>query len=218
MLATWINMNNIEELYVRSNTILWFKYPIAGIIPKFWFKKRKKKKIKIIRSVHHNFVITVSLHGTCTWKALESIADIWQSQVYKGDSRPCIPSRVMVLSAMGLLLGVFGVKCKTYVARIFAPCSKCRWYMHLMNHGYFDYGQPKDSQFEPHARIKMIQVLGSHLYICNDSVVDLRMHSEHINCPCRSILEIGLWNIWSSGLVSRLWCSRCPDRYPAGPL
>ena len=37
--------------------------------------------------------------------------------------------------------------------------SRCKWNTHLMNHIYFDYR--KDPQFEPHARIKMAQVLGS---------------------------------------------------------
>ena len=39
--------------------------------------------------------------------------------------------------------------------------------MHLTNQGYFDYRKkPEDSLFEPHAGIKMAQVLGSPLYIC----------------------------------------------------
>ena len=43
--------------------------------------------------------------------------------------------------------------------------SRCRWHMHLMNHGYFDYWKTRRPQFEPHARIKMVQVLGSPVYI-----------------------------------------------------
>ena len=37
--------------------------------------------------------------------------------------------------------------------------------MHLTNYRYFDYGKPKDPQLEPHAEIKMAQVLGSPMYI-----------------------------------------------------
>ena len=33
---------------------------------------------------------------------------VYASQIYKGDPRPRIPSRVMALSAMGFKLGVFG--------------------------------------------------------------------------------------------------------------
>ena len=38
--------------------------------------------------------------------------------------------------------------------------------MHLMNHNYF-MGKPEDTQFEPHAGIKMAQVLVSLVYICD---------------------------------------------------
>ena len=39
--------------------------------------------------------------------------------------------------------------------------------MYLTNPGYFDYKiNSKDPQFEPHARVKMAQVLGSLVYIC----------------------------------------------------
>ena len=34
------------------------------------------------------------------------------------------------------------------------------------NHGYFDYKKNPETQFEPHADIKMEQALGSPLYIC----------------------------------------------------
>ena len=38
---------------------------------------------------------------------------------------------------------------------------------HMMNLGYFDYKKkPEDPQFEPHAGIKIAQVLGSLVYIC----------------------------------------------------
>ena len=43
-----------------------------------------------------------------------------------------------------------------------------------MNHGYFDYGKKsKDPQFEPHAGIKMAQVLGSPVYIYERTVYQL---------------------------------------------
>ena len=42
---------------------------------------------------------------------------------------------------------------------------------HLTNQGYFDRRKkPEYPQFEPHARIKMAQVLGSPLYICGVNV------------------------------------------------
>ena len=34
-------------------------------------------------------------------------------------------------------------------------------HMHLTNHGHFDHGKPKYPQVEPHARIKMAQILRS---------------------------------------------------------
>ena len=43
-------------------------------------------------------------------------------------------------------------------------------HMHLMNHGYFDCGKnPEYPQSEPHARIKMVQVVGSPVCICDYS-------------------------------------------------
>ena len=76
----------------------------------------------------------------------------------------------------GLKLGVFGflpTTCKTNVPTVFvrlavfyeclssrSDCGRCRWHIHLTNHGYFDYRKkPEDLQFEP--GIKMAQVLGS---------------------------------------------------------
>ena len=35
-----------------------------------------------------------------------------------------------------------------------------------VTYGYFDYGKPRDPQFEPHGGETMVQVLGSPLYIC----------------------------------------------------
>ena len=43
-------------------------------------------------------------------------------------------------------------------------------YTHLMNRGYFDYGKKlEDPLFEPHARIKIAQVLGSPVYSYGNS-------------------------------------------------
>ena len=44
--------------------------------------------------------------------------------------------------------------------------SRCKWHMHLRIRGYFESWNSKDPQFKPHVRIKMVQVLGSPLYIC----------------------------------------------------
>ena len=55
--------------------------------------------------------------------------------------------------------------------------------MHLMNHGYFDYeNKPEDPQFEPHARIKMVQILGSLMYICGRRPVLMNQsYIKHVN-------------------------------------
>ena len=64
-------------------------------------------------------------------------------------------------------------------------CSWWRWQTHLMNHGYFDFGKPKDPQFEPHGGIKVEEALESPFYICGDiSTVS---------------------GIWSTGKIWRLW-------------
>ena len=44
--------------------------------------------------------------------------------------------------------------------------------MQLTNHSYFDYGKPEDPQLEPHDGIKMVQVLGSPLYICVRALIN----------------------------------------------
>ena len=89
----------------------------------------------------------------------------------------------MASSDVGLKLGIFGflptTQAKTNASAIFARCaafytclslhsdrSWCRWHTHLTNHSCFDYGKTQRPQFEHHAGIKMVQVLGSPLYIC----------------------------------------------------
>ena len=94
---------------------------------------------------------------------------------------------------MGLNLGVFGFLLTKHVkitAKQMRPRSLramqrfalvclqaqiallvCKQHMHLTNHGYFDYGKnPKTPQIQPHAGIKMAQVLRSLVYICGDTL------------------------------------------------
>ena len=89
----------------------------------------------------------------------------YKPQIYKGDPRPCILPCVMALSAMGLKLGVFRFfadhtrknkhthtqKCAHDLRAPFYEClSSRRWYTHLTNHGYFDYGKnPKTPNLSP---------------------------------------------------------------------
>ena len=98
------------------------------------------------------------------------------TDIQERDSRPRIPPCVMASSVMGLKLGVFKTQTKC-VHNLRAPCGifmhvylhaqTAAVHTHLMNHGYFDRGEnPEFPQFEPHARIKVVQVLGSPLYIC----------------------------------------------------
>ena len=44
--------------------------------------------------------------------------------------------------------------------------SRCRWHTHLTNHSYFLLQEKPKDPFQPHAGVKMAQVLGSPLYIC----------------------------------------------------
>ena len=53
---------------------------------------------------------------------------LWNPQIYKGDLRPCIPPRVMALSAMGLKLRAFGFLPTTHAktnAKQMHPQSWC---------------------------------------------------------------------------------------------
>ena len=107
-------------------------------------------------------------------------------QIYKCDHRQ---PRVMALSAMGLNLGVFGslptmhAKNKknptTNAFMIFAPCGVLRVFVFMLKLQYMQvtyapdeprlfwlWEKLKDPQFEPHDGIKMVQVLGSLVYIC----------------------------------------------------
>ena len=56
-----------------------------------------------------------------------------------------------------------------YTMRHFNPCViftiRCRWHMHLVNLGYFDYGKTQRPPIWATCRVKMEQVLGSPLYV-----------------------------------------------------
>ena len=115
----------------------------------------------------------------------------------QGGPRPCILPRAMASSAMGLKLRVFGFlttthakKRKTNFSTIFAhvaafyACvssgsdrSRCSWHRHLINTVILITGKkPKYSQFEPHAVIKMSQILGSPFYICGYTISYFKSH------------------------------------------
>ena len=106
---------------------------------------------------------------------------------YSRDPRP----RVMVSSAMGLNLGVFGFLPTTYaktnaqqimfmifvcLAALYACLSSlsdsntCTLNTYALDEPLFRNiliaGKNQDPQMEPHAGIKMVQVLGSLVYIC----------------------------------------------------
>ena len=54
--------------------------------------------------------------------------------------------------------------------------------MHLMNYGYFDYRKNVNTtQFEPHAGMKMVQVLGSLLYICGGNTTHHNLSALDMN-------------------------------------
>ena len=99
-------------------------------------------------------------------------------QIYTRDPRPPIPLRVMALSAMGLF-GFLLTKCAKTNAKQMRPRSSCA--MRRFTRVYL-YAQTavdasdepwvfwlreklEDPQFEPHAGIKIAQVLGSLVYI-----------------------------------------------------
>ena len=96
----------------------------------------------------------------------------------------------MVSSAMGLKLGVFGFlstsatthtetntnKIRPRSSRT-VRCFTCIYlhaqtavYKHLMNHSYFDRRKNPNTHNEPHAGMKMVQVLGFPLYICGHNI------------------------------------------------
>ena len=105
------------------------------------------------------------------------------SQIQKKDPRTPIPPRVKVLSAMELHLGYSGF-CWPQVLKqtqrnssmIFECCaafhtclssrSDCSTYAPDESRLFWSQEKPEYPQFEPHARIKMAQVLGSLVYIC----------------------------------------------------
>ena len=105
------------------------------------------------------------------------------SQIYTRDPRSPLLPPVMASSAMGLNLRVFrfrktnatcATQCFTRV------CLHAQTTVHAGNTRTWQTTiiliteNPKDPQFEPHARIKMAQVLGSLVYICgNDRHEDI---------------------------------------------
>ena len=84
-----------------------------------------------------------------------------EPQIYNGDPRPPIPPHVMAWSAIGLKLGVFGF-CRPHTQK--QTQNKCIHNLHALRS--LITGKLEDPQFEPHAGIKMAQVIGSPLYIC----------------------------------------------------
>ena len=92
----------------------------------------------------------------------------------------------MALSAMELQLGVLGFLPTAHAetnlnkmrpqslrnlrrfTRVYIH-TQAAVHMRLTNHGYFDRGKSPNVPLEPHARIKMAQVLGSRVYICDSN-------------------------------------------------
>ena len=112
---------------------------------------------------------------------------MFPTQIYTGDPRPRIPPHVMASSAMGLKLGVFGFlpithtkgNAKPMHPRSFSAMRRLQvFYLHSQTavgagdiHTWWTAvslitEKSEDPQFEPSARIKMVQVLGSSVYIC----------------------------------------------------
>ena len=106
------------------------------------------------------------------------------SLIYMRDPRPPIPPRVMAFSATGLNLGVFGFVPATHARKTqhvhdrCAPCGVLHvFYLHAQTAvDLHTWGtavilimrkKPGDPQFEPHAGMKMAQVLVSLVYICS---------------------------------------------------
>ena len=129
----------------------------------------------------------------------------------------------MASSAMGLKLEVFEVLPITYAktnktnaSTIFARCavfytclsscsdrSRCRWHTHPINYGYFDYWKkPENPQFEPHAGIEIVQVLGSLLYICA-SVLSHKSNFVMAASVYQHLLLTCLWTLWE--VYTQVW-------------
>ena len=148
--------------------------------------------------------------------------------VYWGDPRPCILPQVMASSAVGAQIRVFrflptmhpqtntklmyprylhGVRRFTHV--LSSDHHRCKWHKHLKNCGYFDYRKTRGTQFEPHAGIKMAQVLQSPLYICgiviahkpsrwgqttiHGEINDINLSMTYMNACLGTFLEIELF-------------------------
>ena len=88
------------------------------------------------------------------------------SQIYTRDPRP-IPPCVMASSAMELNLGVFGFLPPTHAKvnandkRVYDPLALVCLHAQIAVQLFWLWEKPKDPQIQPHARIKMAQVLGS---------------------------------------------------------
>ena len=65
-----------------------------------------------------------------------------------------------------------------------ADHSRCRWHTHLTNHGYFDYGKNPKTPIWASCRIKMAQVLGAPLYICENDGFIFKMQQMPSFFPC----------------------------------
>ena len=111
------------------------------------------------------------------------------------DPRPPIPPCEMASPPMGLNMGVFGflptthttanVKgCKISVLHEFVFMLRLQWMQVICapdKPRLFSLREkPKDPQFEPHAGIKMVQILGSLVYICGTNLVKTCLK----NCLC----------------------------------
>ena len=188
-------LNTRANIALETNGLFWLQLAMS------W----NKTKIRMVMWYHHKIRLLLYL---CPSKLA-----VWILQIYKGDPRPRIPPRVMASSAIGLKLGVLGFlptntqkqMQNKWVHDLRAPCSVLRQF-YLNAQTLVDAGdirtwqprlfslreKPEDPQFEPHAEVKMAQVLGSPLYICVEyncdkvfnhqcsvSTIDMRMLWYH---------------------------------------
>ena len=129
------------------------------------------------------------------------------AQIWKGDLRTPIPVHLMVSSAMELQLGLFrflqphtGKQTQTKcLHNLHAPCSishmfifmlRLQVHTHLTNYSYFDCGKLEYPQLEPHAWLKIAQVLGPPVNICGN-----------VRCLCISVRMILLTHLCIDGLA-----------------
>ena len=168
---------NVQDAAVQQHYLHWTSH---------WYKLSLEWMKDTILIFHHHFIICVALPD-CTQciVVLVSLQFAMSLQIYTRDPRHITP-RVTASLAMGLNLGVFGflptMHVKTNakpvhprsfcVMRLFMRCifmlsSRCSdirtWWTAVI---LTIIKKPEDRQFEPHAGIKMVQVLGSLMYIC----------------------------------------------------